>query len=370
MSDETATEAKQHEDRWQDKTLKAAGVGYMAGDAAMAAAGIARGKGWGSSVGGAMTWFAGGLAAAHFGNPDVEKQLQIQASKLEAHLKKNGVTIPDEARAQSALLADKTAWSYVEQFMYEHPSELLNGMYALGASMLLHGGLKEHSELGKTLLPKALTKAAFANVSSKFWIGALVGAGALTGLLVKENPNPAPQDPNAGWLDHAIASVKDHPLRASAALYTVNNGFLALQAWQDFQGRDLAYASTSFKPHYASGLQLAAYLFSNAMLFSSSRNQITRHGFASQDMARLEDAAACVIAMQSPKVQQAVLEDVSRFMATQQGVTLSAPDIAQHVASRVTALTAERMQRAAGRVDRFAAAETARRETPSEKTLG
>ncbi len=348
---------------WRDKSLKTAGYSYVLGDAAMAVAGVARGKNWGSAVGGAATWFAGGLGAGYFGNPDIHKQLEIQAGKLEAHLKKKGIAIPADARAQSELLKSKAAWQHVSQFMYEHPSELLNGMYALGSAMLLHGAIK--NELtpagGKTILPTA----GFKNVSSLFWIGALVGTGALIGLFVKEDPEAGKNKEHHGMIARAMNYVKEQPLRASAALYGVNNGFLALQAWQDFQKAKpgMEFHGTSFKPHYASSLQLAAYLFSNFMLFMSPRNQITKRGFATDDLAKLEHAAASIIAAQPPQMQQQVLADVSAFMATQKGVMLPAEKIAQDLATRVTALTGERMQTG---VKRFADAEQLRREQAAQ----
>lgn len=354
--------------RWQDKTLKAAGMSYVVGDVAMVAAGAARGKGVLGTVSGGATWLAGGIAAARYGNPDTQKQLEIQASKLEAYLRKKGVTIPEDARAQSALLAHKTVWGHVEQFMYEHPSELLNGMYLLGASMLLHEGITKDMAKGagkaaKDIIPKGLNLPAFKNVSSTFWIGAVVSAGALLGLFVKEDPHARERlDDNAGWLEHATAFVKEQPLRASALLYTVNNGFLLHKVWEDFSARNGTFKSQAFKPHYASGLNLAAYLIGNGLLFASSRSQITKQGFAAEDMAKLENAAAAVIAAQSPETQKTLLADISAFMATQKGVTLPPEKIAADLAVRVGELTRDRLQMANAPAKSFAQSEIHRRD--------
>ena len=364
MSDTKHSEHETTPTSWRDKTLKAAGVGYIVGDTAMAVAGGLRGKvGWRESVGGALTWLIGGVAAANYCIPNVQHQLEIQSSKLEAHLKKNGITIPEDARAQSELLKNKTVWDHVQQFMYEHPSEMLNTMYALGAGMLIHGAIKnDFAKLDKTLLPHGLNAAAFENISTQFWIGAVVATGAAIGLFVKEDPHAREKKDQGGFIDHAIAYVKEKPLRASAALYTVNNGFLAMKAWQDYIARDVTYGAQHFKPHYASGLQLAAYLLSNALLFSSSRSQITQQGFGEQDMAKLENAAAAAIAAQSPQTQQALLAEVSEFMATQKGVTMPAEEIAAHLALRVTELTHDRLKIAADNVKSFATSEINRRE--------
>ena len=363
MSEATSNE-NETTTRWQDKTLKAAGMSYVVGDVAMVAAGAARGQGVLGTVSGGATWLAGGIAAARYGNPDTHKQLEIQASKLEAYLRKKGVTIPEDARAQSTLLAHKTVWGHVEQFMYEHPSELLNSMYLLGASMLLHEGItKDVAKNAKHIIPKGLNAAAFKNVSSTFWIGAVVSAGALLGLFVKEDPHAREKlDDNAGWLERATAFVKEKPLRASALLYTVNNGFLGLRAYQDFSARNGEFKSHAFKPHMASGLQLGAYLIGNGLLFASSRSQITKQGFAAADMAKLENAAAAVIAAQSPETQQTLLADISAYMATQKGVAEPAEKIAADLAVRVGELTRDRLQMASAPAKSFAQSEIHRRD--------
>lgn len=364
MSQSSDSETTAQTSSWRDKTLKAAGASYIVGDLAMVAAGAARGHGVIGNISGGATWLAGGIAAARYGNPDTHKQLEMQASKLEAYLKKQGISIPTDARAQSALLADKTAWQRVEQFMYEHPSELLNGMYAIGAGMLLHEGItKDIAKETKTIIPHGLNVAALKNVSSTFWIGALVSTGALLGLFVKEDPHARDHiTEQSSWLDRAIAYVKEQPLRASAALYTVNNGFLALKAYQDFSERNGLFKGRVFKPHMASTLQLGAYLLANALLFSSSRNQITKSGFAPEDIAKLENAAAAVIAAQPPQTQQALLADVSAFMATQEGVTLPAEKIAADLATRVGELTRDRLQQVNAMAKSFTQSEIHRRD--------
>ena len=108
------------------------------------------------------------------------------------------------------------------------------------------------------------------------------------------------------------------------------------------------------------------------MLFISPRDQITKRGFAAEDIAKLEHAAASVIAAQPPQAQAALLADVSAFLAKEKGVNLSAPEIAQHMAANVASITGEHMQVAANRVKhQFTATEEARREqgAVAEKAL-
>ena len=185
MSAETLAKDEK-ESGLKGQTLKTAGFSYLGGDAAMLSAGYARGNP--ATIGGAASWLAGGIFAARYGNPDHQKQLQIEAAKLDAYLASHGITIPDDVRAQSALLAQKSTWEKIEQFLYQHPSEMLNGMYGVGAAMLLNDGIKELRAGAKHIVPEAYTLEKLHTVSSNFWIGAIVLAGALSGILIKEDP--------------------------------------------------------------------------------------------------------------------------------------------------------------------------------------
>lgn len=341
-----------------ERSLKLAGWSYTLGDIAMCVAGITRslpdvraGKKTMAEVasgtaGGAVSWLVGGLGAAYYGNPKSETQLRIQATKLEQYLKQKGITIPSDAREQSKLLKQRSLWENVELFLYEHPSEILNSMYALGAGMLIREGALEIGKGTKSWRPTALNLKGIEAMSSTFWIGAVVMVGALVGLLVKEDPEARKKNEDKGFIGKAIAFVKEKPLRFSAGAYFVNNGFLALRARQDFIGRNDVFPSQTLKPHYTSTLQLALYLFGNTMLMMSNRDQITKNGFKPAELAELEKAAACVIAAQPPETQKALLADLSNYMAKEKGVTIDASTLASHLADRVGEVTTDRLQSA------------------------
>lgn len=343
MSEESSTQIPEKKPSWRDKTLKAAGYSYMLGDISMVGAGMARGRDGAATVKGAIIWFLGGVAAAIWGSPKPEKQLQIQASKLEQHLTQKGAEIPDEVRGQSPLLKKKTLLGRVSQFLYEHPSEMLNAAYAIGAAILLHGSLKKEARV-KPFFPKSLNAEGLTSMNNDFWIGALVLAGASTGLLVKEDPEARQKAEGKGFLQKAYAWVAEKPLRVTGVLYGLNNVFLGANALTDYSQRATKYAGNTLKPHLASTTQLGAYLFSNLMLFLSRRDQVSGSGVDSQSLAQLENAAAHIIAAQTPEKQKALLTDVSEYMAQQKGVTLKAPEIAQQLANRITMITQERLQ--------------------------
>ncbi|MCE3005622.1 MAG: hypothetical protein LW853_02155 [Rickettsiales bacterium] len=316
-----------------ERKLKLAGVSYMLGDAAMMVAGHMRGKK--NVVASAATWLVGGGAAAWYGNPHTEQQLHILAGRLEQHFYKNGIVIPSEIRAQSSLLKEKSFWEKTEQFLYAHPSEILNSSYALGAGMLMAKG-----------------------ITKDFWMGACILTGALAGLLIKEDPEARKKAENGSWFDKTIAFAKEKPLRVSGSLYAAGNIFLAGNMVEDFRKRNSTYQGKKVQPYFFSTLQLACYLFSNTMLFLSPRNQMTDSGVRPEAMARLEDAAARIIAAQPVPVQVTLVQDIAQYLAQQKGVKIPPQEIKVALQQRLTKLQPQPTAQS------FAAREEMRAETP------
>lgn len=330
---------------WLQKTLKFAGLGYILGDAAMFGAAAARKNAHynGGQMFAAGSWLAGGAAAAYYGDPSPEKQLAIQGGKLEAFFEQKGIAIAAAAREHSPLLKHNGLGAKFDRFMHEHPSQALNAGYLLGAVTTFADGMREHRDAGKNLLPKSLGKQGLSNVSTSLWIGVLVTLGALGGLFIKEDPDAKEKAKSGNAVDKVAAWFQEKPLRFSAIAYGLNNIPLAAKAWGDFSNR-AQYGAV--KPHYFSMAQLGLYVVSNLLLFATPRNQIN-HTFDAASMAKLEDAAAQVIATQPPEQQAALLSETSQFLAKQKGITRHAGDIANNLAARITELTGERLQQAA-----------------------
>lgn len=343
MSDQTH---EKHNDE-KDVKLKLAGVGYTLGDAAMVAAGVLRKEvqadgsikreSFTNSATSALVWLAGGIAAAVFGNPGPEMQLKIQANRLQRHLKDKGIVIPDDVKARAELFRDNGLWDNAQEFLFEHPSELLNASYAVGAANLLWGGCKEifekktHGFLprGKNALP----------MSDNAWIGGIILTGALIGLFVKEDKDAQKKAENKGPLEKAVAFVTEKPLRVTAALYGANNLFLAHKAWGDFKKRDELYTGETLKPHFFSGAQLMMYLFSNTMLFLSPRDQVNKKTFDENGLTRLQEAAAEIIAAQPQEIRESLVKDMSEFMSKQAGITQKPEEIELQMKKELHAVT-------------------------------
>lgn len=331
------------DDKQSDIKLKLSGYSYVLGDAAMMAAMVARGKSVGHALSTGGLWAAGGIGMGVFGNPKAEKQIELLANKLETHLAKQGYAIPATVREQNALLKKESFWEKITDFFYEHPSEILNASFAIGSSFMVKGALSEIAQGKAHAIPGRGKKGDFA---TDLWIGAIVGVGALIGLFAKEDPKAHEKVEHGNPLEKAVAWVQEKPLRASSALYFVNNGFLLKRALQD-RGARGNYGA--FKPHYFSSLQLACYVFANSMLMLSPRNQIA-HELPAEGIARLEDAAARIIGAQSPELQQALLADVSEYLAREKGIQRPAGQIAQELAARITELTSARLENTAEKV--------------------
>lgn len=318
MSEATNTETEHQTSSWREKTLKAAGYGYLLGDAAFAASGLLKG---GKAVfrTGAI-WAAGGIGAAVYGNPDADKQLEILAHKLEAHLVQHGAKITDLERNNSELLRGKNGLgAKLDRFLHSHPTELLNAAYAVGAMTLLHSGLKDLKKINT-------------NTTA---MGALVLAGALGGLLIKEDPDARAKVDQNSIVSRVAGYIKEKPLRFSGTLYALNNIFTFKHALHD---RDkFAHVNVmGMKPYYFSMLTAASYVAANCLLFASSRDQIDEKKFKPEHIMQLEQVAAEIIAAQPPQLQAQLLRDVSEYLAKEKMIAVTAPELAHQLVERVS----------------------------------
>lgn len=340
---EKGTDTPEKKSNWQ---LSVAGAGYVVGDMAMATAAHLRGDP--DVFKGALIWLAGGLAAARYGHPSPERQLQMTADKLTHYLAAQGVAIPNDQRTQNVLLRKPSFLDRCEAFFYEHPSEMLNTFYAIGAGYLVKDGLKDIRTGGKKIIPRFTQGfnlegilGAMNGISKELWMGGLIGAGAVAGLVIKEKPDAREKAEHGNWFDKAVAAIEEKPLRLTAALYGANNIFTCLRFLED---RHHSANYGTLKPHWFSGATAATYILSNAALATVSRDRDGAQGLAPSAIATLEDAAARVIAAQSPEAQAHLLKGTAELLAKQKNIRMDADDIAQALADRIALLTKERLQ--------------------------
>lgn len=376
MSDNATSPAQNDNQKLGDQKLKLAGYSYIAGDLGLVSSELIKERLQNKALpaekqksaaeslkgagGGALIWMAGGLAAARYGNPNAEKQLEILAQKLKTHLKQEGFDISAGLGEQNELLQQQGLFNRIENFLYQHPSEMLNAAYAIGASMMVHSGAKDIAAKKTSLLGRG------APLATNFWTGSLVLGGALGGLLIKEDPQAREKAKNAGMFGKVKAYFSEKALRFPGLMYGLNNIVLAGRVWNEH--KEFSQSNVAFKPHYFSAVTLATYVFSNLMLQFSSRDQITQN-LSPEAIAKLEDASARIIAAQPAQVQQALLADMSRYLAEQKGVGQDAPQIAQALATRLTEITGQRAQQAAETVSWTAREQARMQAAPAHTTL-
>jgi hypothetical protein len=275
----------------KDNSLRTAGYAYLVGDAALFASGVFRGNAKEAATG--ALWAVGGLAAARYGNPNQEKMLEILSGRLSDYLRSQQIEIPDTPTT-ALLTRPRGIIDQIEAFLYAHPSEMLNAAYAIGGTTLIASGLGSNANANRW------------NAVS----GTLVTAGALAGLLLKEQ-TPNPDQPPQGIVGKALSWVQEKPLRLTGALYTLNNASLIMGGMKDHN----AY------PGSPSGmlkfLTAGSYIFANGMLSLSSKGHADNKNEAHQATAQLTEAAAEVIAAQPQHVQNKLIEHVAGFLAGQ-----------------------------------------------------
>ncbi|MFZ4541390.1 MAG: hypothetical protein ACOYNL_06215 [Rickettsiales bacterium] len=312
---------------WRDKTIKAAGIGYLIGDAAFAGSGWIKGASGNAIFQTGAIWAAGGLGAALYGNPGTEKQLEILAHKLESYLKHHGAKVTDTERNNSELLRGKNGLgAKLDRFMHEHPTELLNTAYAIGAGLLLHKGIKNFA------VKEGKIDAA---------MGALVLAGALTGLFIKEDPTAKAADPSS-IISRTVSAVQQKPMRLSGALYWAGNIFTVANGFNDKKMHNHK-SLAGIKPHYLSFLTAASYILANGMLALSSREQIREEKFKPEHLAQLEQVAAEIIAAQPPQLQAQLLTGVSEYLANERMVGVSSAELTKQLMARVNATSSRHL---------------------------
>ncbi len=304
----------------KDISLKAAGYSYLLGDAAFIASGIVEKKPAGIGTG--IFWGLGGAAAARYGNPNAEKQLELLCMRLSDHLKQHGVSIPQSQKTEE-LTKHHGMLDHIESFLYSYPSQMLNAVYAIGAAQLIHGNMGKLR--GHGLLPKL-----------DFATGALVAAGSLAGLLIPEK-KPDRNHPPQTMIDKATAWIQEKPLRVSAGFFWGGNA--ALLAGAVHVMKEAKSNNSGNKGYLWRFLIAACYIFANSMLSLSSKHGDDGNDKKSTAIAdAIAEKAAFVIAAQPLNVQEELIKDISAHLATDKMVKMPANQIEELLHAKLKAM--------------------------------
>lgn len=310
MSENPTDTQGQHKEsvtqRLKDKSLKAAGVAYLIGDAALCAANLIEGDKNGAK--GAALWSAGSLVLLFFGNPGADRQLKMVNQRLGQYLKKQGIEIPNNPTTAD-LAKEGGVIDHIHKFFLTYPSQILNALYAVGGASIAKGGFQQNM---KTDLAK----------------GTLVTAGGLAGLLIPEKQRD-PNHPPQGALAKTWAWAQEKPLRVSGTLYHANNVFAVASIYEKWkQNKQLKIAGIAKYSPYVRMLNVSGFIVANALLGMSSKG----HGGGNEKdnekiIAQLADEAAQVIVAQPKEVQEALVQNIAGYLSAQPEIKLKAPEI-------------------------------------------
>ncbi len=300
-------------EKLKDHSLRAAGVAYLVGDAALFASGMKAGRYKEATSG--LLWGIGGLVCAKYGNPDADKQFELLSGRLGDYLKKQHIEIPQNPDTE-ILNRKGGVIEHAETFLYAYPSQILNTVYAIGASQLVLSGMQHR----------------------KGWdtaSGALILGGALAGLLIPEK-KPDSEHPAHNMMDRCVEWVEEKPLRLSGALYALNNVTLTMSAIKEMQ------TNPAQKSYLFKFLTAGTYLFGNAMLAISSKEHAEGCKENNVALEKIADTSARVIAAQAPEVQAALVEHIAAYLSAQPEVCRKAEDISALLYSKLEEVSRER----------------------------
>jgi len=313
-----STETGSTLDSVKKKSLKAAGIAYLVGDAAMFGAGVLE-KDLGGAAGG-LIWGLGSLTAARYGNPTAEKQLELLNHKLHAYLKKQGIEIPVNPTT-AHLTKEGGVIEHIEKFLYANPSQILNAIYAIGGVTTARGGF--HKDM----------KADMAK-------GMFVTAGGLAGLLIPEkkpNLNHAPQ----GVLEKTWSWIQEKPLRISGLLYHANNA-VSIYGIHEKWGQQVGKPKTNL---YLRAITAASFIFANTMLAMSSKGHAENNKTDVTD--ELANISATVIAAQPKEVREALIQQISGYLASQPEIDKKPDEIASILHAKLTEIAEPKPEKSA-----------------------
>lgn len=312
----------------QMKPLKAAGALYFIGDVALGVSEIMKGEYKGAA--GALMYGLGGLTTARYGNPSAEKKLELLTARITKNLDEQGIALPETGMISREELAKEGGFVHtVENLLYQYPSQVMNTFFAVGGGQMIAGGMSPN-------------KPGVARDYYKAGAGALVMAGALTGLFIQEKK----QDPNhtpTGPVDKLKHWVEEKPLRTTGLLYNLNN-IVTLKSALDERKNYRASEGVIAYSYIPKLVMVGTYAIANILLGKSSKQNSKASDEDKAFYEALEQAAAGVVNAQPPALQAQVLQQVAGYLAAQPEVHISGRELAKGMEERLQELHTQSIQ--------------------------
>lgn len=357
-------------DRIRKKSLTAAGYVYLAGDAALIAAGLKR-KDFAEAKSG-LAFASSSVVFARYGEKKVEKAFGDLHEELLAEFAREGVEIPKGEISAEDLGKPGGIIERVEKFIYNRPSEVNSAINLFAGWQLFQAGKNQSS-------------------GSKSMAGVLVMAGMLTGLLVPEKAAKKdktlegaaaaadatgdvwkqPEVEEEKTLLDTLTSpvrkltdwVQESPLRARSYLVIGNNVAQANAAWKDRNDNktlrealpDRINAATSDRKRRELTGQLeeaeasksnwmfnmaavSAYMVANGLVSISSKDTSVGGTGDDNPMQELYAAASAILAGMPAEARETMTNKMAHYLASHQDIGEAPDAIAQKMREKTSQL--------------------------------
>lgn len=302
--------------RSEDTTmLQASGLAGLAGSSALVAAGIYRRMP--TEVAAGLFYGAAASVGAVYGNPNASQQADIYVHRFERFLKSKAIIIPASEREQIATLRDQGFLGNLHEFFFQYPSEVMSAMSALGSLGTMLSGVKR-------------------NIPSRVLAGALLGTGALTGLLVREDAGARAAAQEGTVAEQANAFVAERPLRISGALMGAANLFALADGLQQYKHK--IHGTPMHTGAHLSTLAAAGFLTSSALLILAHKDTIDRVPVAPETVAAMEEVAAHALRQVPPAQRTQWVNEMTRYITAQPGIHQPEDQVRAAIQTRLKAL--------------------------------
>ncbi len=217
--------------------------------------------------------------------------------RLGAFMIQQGAKIEENSALYSLSSASGSLMSRIQGFLYRHPSEVHNAIYAYGGTQLLQSGLQKRTNADP------LKRAGWWEDMAA---GGLVTTGGLIGSFAPEQP----KDDNVRTKG-ITAWIKERPLRLSGYLYMLNNLLLIKSAWGE-RKENPKHPSYMFK-----FLTAGSFLIANTFLSRSSRHNDSSEQDLETKRHIIGGLAAEVIVKQPEEKRATLISQVAGFLSQQ-----------------------------------------------------
>ncbi len=331
MNTSTHTPTSQQLSWFDQNRRKLVGIGYLIGDAAIAANGLLEARAttnpqdkksaYGEVVTG-LGWAVGGAAMGFYGNRPLEKQMEALEQRLSAHFAEQSITLSEDVLLKAKKENDKSFFAKFEDFCYKYPTEILNATYGLLAiPMIMSGYNKQYKGLmahQDTFSLKDITKV------PTLGMGVTILAGALAGLLIKHKSKEQIEEEGIGAFRGAF---HQNASKINGGIYLANNGFTILGAVKNKNDYKDSTDSLTKNMYLLRVITAGSYIGSNILLAGGSEADKQEAALAEDAKTEILRGCAQIINAQDPQLRDALIDETAKYLCNQKelGFSLHAP---------------------------------------------